>query len=411
MDKAKKEKSPSACGCDATQPKGPKTPPALEMLPIYQKTPASEADEPCCGPPAGPRSSVDEQPGYTLCDFVDGFLTTPAGRVPQIKCRLNLPDKLGSLRVRLGVGRNDYMVAPGLYAIGRPDAQAPVLVTANYKLTFDHLRMQLAETSAWVLVLDTRGINVWCAAGKGTFGTQEVIQRVKVTQLSKVVNHRKIILPQLGAPGVAARKVKEACGFEVVWGPVRAADLPTFIDAGLRADEPMRRVTFTLAERLVLVPVELSIMRKYIMYALFAIFLLSGIGTPLFSVSLAVERGLLAALLCLVGIVAGCAVVPFLLPWIPGRAFAFKGTLVGLVGSALVVWAMRDSVYLSLWPSVALVLFATAISSYAAMNFTGTTPFTSPTGVEKEMRRAIPIQLAAVIIAAGLWVGSGFLGV
>lgn len=397
----------SLCGCDVSQPKESTETSSMEMLPLYQ-APVPEDDIPCCGPPAGPPSSADDQPGYVLCDFVDGFLTTPAGRVPQIKSRLNRWDQLGTFKVRLGAGRNDYKVAPGLYAIGRPDAASPVLVTANYKLTFDHLRKHVAGATVWVLVLDTRGINVWCAAGKGTFGTQEVIQRVQITQLAKVVNHRKIILPQLGAPGVAAHKVKKGCGFEVVWGPVRVQDVPAFLDSSLNADVPMRRVTFTLIERLVLVPVELSLMRKSLLWTLLAIFLLSGIGTHLFSISLALERGMLAALLCLVGIVAGCALVPLLLPWIPGRAFAFKGALAGMSTSIFAVLAMRANVHISLWPAVALVLFATAISSFGAMNFTGTTPYTSPTGVEKEMRRAIPFQLAAVVMAAGLWVGSGF---
>jgi hypothetical protein len=380
---------------------------SLEMLPLY-KAPVATDDAPCCGPPAGPASSVYERPGYALCDFVDGFLITPAGPVPQIKTRHERQDQMGTFMVRLGIRRNDYKVAPGLYAVGRPDAQAPVLVTANYKLTFDHLRRHLAKTTAWILVLDTRGINVWCAAGKGTFGTREVIQRVQESQLTQVVSHRKIILPQLGAPGVAAHKVKKGCGFEVVWGPVQAKDLPAFLRAGFKADEPMRRVTFTFTERLVLVPVELSLMGKYFLWTVLTVFLLSGIGTHLFSISMALERGLLAMTFCLVGMVAGCALVPLLLPWIPGRAFAFKGFVVGLVAGILGVVAMRASIHISLWPATALVLVATAISSYAAMNFTGTTPYTSPTGVEKEMRRAIPLQLGAVLLAAGLWVGSAF---
>lgn len=401
------ENSPSACGCGASKPAADTTHAPLEMLPIFQEQ-APVDDEPCCGPPAGPPSSVHERPGYTLCSFVEGFVATPVGRVPQVQTTLDRKDHLGAVRVRLGLGRDEYKVPPGLYAIGQPDAEAPVLITANYKLTFDHLRCQLEGKSVWLLVLDTRGINVWCAAGKGTFGTQEVIKRVQVSQLAKVVNHRKIILPQLGAPGVAARQVKNGCGFEVLWGPVRVQDLPAFLSNGLKADDSMRRVTFTTWERLVLVPVEIYLMKKYLLWTLLAIFVLSGIGRNVFSFSLALERGLLATLLCMVGVIAGCAIVPLLLPWIPGRAFAFKGTLAGLLTGSLAVVALPDNVYLSMWPAIALVTLATAISSYAAMNFTGTSPYTSPSGVEKEMRRAIPIQLAAVVVAVGLWVGSGF---
>ena len=42
------------------------------------------------------------------------------------------------------------------------------------------------------------------------------------------------------------------------------------------------------------------------------------------------------------------------------------------------------------------------------MNFTGSTPFTSPTGVEKEMRMAIPAQVGAVLLAAVIWITAAF---
>ena len=65
-------------------------------------------------------------------------------------------------------------------------------VTANYKLSFDALRSQLADLDAWILVLETNGINVWCAAGKGTFGTDELVHRIRECQLEKVVKTRNL---------------------------------------------------------------------------------------------------------------------------------------------------------------------------------------------------------------------------
>lgn len=369
---------------------------------------AAADDAPCCGPPAGPPGSVHEKPGYRLCGFVEDFLDTPVGPVPRVRTRLTRSDVWGTLRVRTGIGRNDYKVAPGLYSLGRPDAAAPVLVSANYKLSFDHLRSRMIGIDAWVLVLDTRGINVWCAAGKGTFGTREIINRVHQTRLNQVVDHRKLILPQLGAPGVAARQVKKGCGFEVIWGPVRAADLPAFLAAGSVAADGMRRVTFSMADRMVLVPVELILARKPLMWTLLAVFLLSGIGPGYFSFSRAWERGLLAVVACAAGILSGCVAVPFLLPWIPGRAFAFKGALAGLAAGLAVVVLAAASPFVTIMSAAVLFILATVVSSFLAMNFTGTTPFTSPSGVEKEMRRAIPLQVAAVLLAAGLWIAAAF---
>ena len=401
-----KEAHPTcACGTGETTTGEPPAP--MEMLPMFDG-PLEASDEPCCGPPAGPPSSIHEKPGYHLCSFVKEFLATPAGQVPAVKTEMAKDDWLGTFRVRVGIGRNDYKVAPGLYAVGKPGPDAPVLVTANYKLSFDHVRKHLSGNDAWIVVLDTRGINVWCAAGKGTFGTQEVIRQVKQTRLSEVVNHTKIILPQLGAPGVSAPKVKKGCGFEVVWGPVRAEDLPAFLAAGQKADERMRRVTFTTTERMVLAPVEISLARKPILWAFLAIFILSGIGSGIFSFTAAWERSLIAATGCIAGIIAGCLLVPLLLPWIPGRAFAVKGTLAGAVFGLLALAVWHSSPYLMFSSGLALVLLTTTVSSFLAMNFTGTTPFTSPSGVEKEMRKAIPLQIVAVVLAAGMWIGAAF---
>lgn len=417
-----KEETQQACQCGKTASPSDAGKPAVEPFPIYKEPAVSDGcfeksadtgligdpDEPCCGPPAGPPSSPQERPGYAICHFVNGFLDTPVGKVPQIKPSLSLRDRLGSLAVRLSLGRDNYKVAPGLYAIGAPGTDSPVLVTANYKLSFDHLRRHLGGQNLWALVLDTRGINVWCAAGKGTFGTAELVRQVQRTGLANVVHHRKLILPQLGATGVAGAEVKRSCGFEVTWGPILAADIPAFMDAGFKATESMRRVTFTLKERLVLVPVELFIIRKPLLWTLLAIFLVSGIGGHVFSLTVAWERGLLAIAACLAGVAAGCVVAPLLLPWLPGRAFAVKGVVTGAGLGGLLLGVLRANPHIALMSASALLLTAVAVSSYLAMNFTGSTPFTSPSGVEKEMRRAIPLQLAAVVIAAGLWLGAAF---
>ena len=189
-------------------------------------------DEPsCCGPSqGGPGPAPVDSAGWTI-----GTVETPAGAVSQVATRLSRSDRLGAIAVRLGIRRMGYAVAPGLYAAGSPGEQSPVLVSANYKLSFDHLRRELGGLDAWILVLDTKGVNVWCAAGKGTFGTDEIVGRVEESHLSQVVGHRALIVPQLGAPGVAAHEVKELSGFRVVYGPVRASDISAFLAAGMKA--------------------------------------------------------------------------------------------------------------------------------------------------------------------------------
>lgn len=177
-------------------------------------------------------------------------------RILPTTSQLNASNRWDHFLARIGYRRGDHRVEPGLYALGSPTPEAPVFVTANYSLSFDALRAALDGVDAYILVLDTKGINVWCAAGKGTFGTDEIVTRVHATGLKNVVRHRRLILPQLGAPGVAAHEVKKRTGFLVEYGPVRAADLLEYLKTHTATPE-MRRVQYTLADRLVLVPVEL----------------------------------------------------------------------------------------------------------------------------------------------------------
>src|SRR5512133_152406 len=166
-------------------------------------------------------------------------------------------DVLGGWKARWGIGRMHYKISPGLYRVGQPNADSPVLVTANYKLTVDKVRKELGGLDVWLLVLDTKGVNVWCAAGKGTFGTDELVRRAQAVNLKDIVKHRNLVLPQLGATGVAAHEVKRATGFSVHYGPVRAQDIKAYLAAGMKATPAMRRVTFNWKERIVLTPVEI----------------------------------------------------------------------------------------------------------------------------------------------------------
>jgi hypothetical protein len=324
--------------------------------------------------------------------WVTGSVSTPSGRVLNVASSLTLADTLGSWKVRWGINRMNYYVNPGLYCTGNPDSNSPVLVTANYKMSFDSLRKELSGLSAWILVLDTKGINVWCAAGKGTFGTKEIIDRIDKVKLSSVVSHRTIILPQLGAPGISAHEVAKHSGFKVVFGPVRARDVKAFIATGLKADREMRTVNFPFIDRLVLTPIELISALKPTLIIFGVLFILNAIGFGHFGFT---------DLYAFIGaILAGTVLTPILLPWLPGRAFAFKGWILGLLWSLSVNW-------LSGWPSIPLygwlgsiayTLILPAVSAYLAMNFTGCSTYTSFSGVKREMQIAVPLILISTAL-------------
>jgi len=327
-----------------------------------------------------------------------------------VAAELSSADRRGTLRARLGVGRMRYAMKPGLYAVGNPTAESHVLVTANYKMSFDHLRRELSGRDAWILVLDTKGINVWCAAGKQTFSTAEIVNRVKTTRLHEIVSHRTLVLPQLGAPGVAAHAVKSRSGFRVVYGPVRAADLPAFLDAGMKATAEMRQVTFPIGQRLALVPLEMVIWPRFLAFIPVVFLICGGLGSGGYSLDAVLAAGVRAVLLCLLAFVGGTIVVPALLPWIPGRAFSVKGAVVGLaMAIGLIAFSWHDPVTMSWRLDIAAwCLLMPAIASFFGMNFTGASTYASLSGVKAEMRIAVPAQIAAVAVGFVMWVVARF---
>ena len=275
-------------------------------------------------------------------------------------------------------------------------------------MSFDRLRSSLPGGDVWILVLDTKGINVWCAAGKGTFGTEELVKRIETSGLKEIVSHRLVILPQLGAPGVAAHMVKKLSGFGVRYGPIDAEDLLAYMDADFKATREMRIKTFALKERAVLIPVELVETLKPSLLIVPLLFLFGGIGGPFGYWVNALHDGSFAALAFLSAVVGGTVINPLLLPYLPGRAFSTKGLWLGAV-VAVVILSLQEH-DLSIWAGrlgiLAWLLIIPAVTAYLAMNFTGCSTYTSLSGVNKEMRWALPLEIAMGGSGLLIWVAS-----
>jgi len=367
------------------------------------------SEQKCCGGPAtkiqikGKNTTQDNNFSPNTNDTLKTIMTTNA--------KLEPADILGNIGVRLGYRRSNYMVMPGIYKIGNPDKESLVLVTSNYKLTFDNLRCELTDLNAWILALDTNGVNVWCAAGKGTFGTEELINKINQTDLKNIVSHNKLILPQLGAPGICAHEVLQKTGFKVIYGPVYARDIKKFIADGYKKTPEMSTVTFNFKERLTVISVDLILSWKIIFLILVAIalvdipdsvqllkaaekkFALSDSQSTsiqfIFFHSL-IKQITIDFLPYLGAIIAGCVATPILLPYLPFRAFSLKGAICGAIWSLIII----NTYNLTLIPAIAKFLIITTISAYFAMNFTGATTFTSQSGTEFEIKKAFrPILL------------------
>jgi len=326
-----------------------------------------------------------------------------------VPTQLSLADQLGSWKARWAIGRMKYVVEQGVYVVGNPDSNSVVLVSANYKMSLDRLRSELTDLDAWILVIDTKGINVWCAAGKGTFGTDEIVQRIETVKLAEVVDHRRLVLPQLGAPGVSAHEVKRRSGFSVTYGPVRAEDLPAFLSAGMKATKEMHRVRFPLSARAVLIPVELVMGTKHIMLFAACFLLLAGLGRRGYSGSLVLSEGLAGVILIFAAYLAAIIGGPVLLPWLPGRSFSIKSLWIGLAAAAAIaLYSFNISLFDDRFTLIAWLLIVPAICSFFVMNFTGTSTYTSLSGVKREMRIAVPLQLICAAVGLGLWLAGRF---
>jgi ubiquinone/menaquinone biosynthesis C-methylase UbiE len=216
-------------------------------------------------------------------------------------------------------------IAPGLYVVGRPDPESPVLVTGNFDLTVRRLVQAIdGKLKAWVLIVDSAGINIWCAAGGGFLSAEKVIGALRVSELGEIVHHHDLVLPQLCANGVDGWRIRKESGWDIHWGPVRAEDLPEYLASGRVKTEVMRYVRFPLKDRLEMVTVTLGFYGLLILVPV-AIFWRSLFWSLLFS---------------LVGLSYFYAAIH---PWLPGRDGLLKSVplaLIALAGLAtyIVLW-------------------------------------------------------------------------
>lgn len=350
-----------------------------------------------------PKSIVYDRKTSDLTDieypFIIGYTESACGRIPLVSPHLSIQDWIGTAKVRTGFNRDTYRVVPGLYGIGRPTSDSPVLITGNYKLTFDALRSSLPGQDAWILIIDTHGINVWCAAGKGTFSTDNVIRSMAKSRLSRLVTHRTVILPQLAAPGVSAPKVSGTTGFKAVFGPIRASDIPKFLSTGMQATPAMREVSFDWKERLVLTIIEVDHAWKIALITA---------GLSLASVLpylISAPQALFGALaftwtIYLLGIFTGTVLVPWALPVIPFRSFILKGYAAALPVALLMIPGVLPGTAMTPLGLTGLWLCAASVSAWQSLNFTGSTVYTGHSGVRREI--ALGIRPMALVFALGL---------
>ncbi len=247
-------------------------------------------------------------------------------------------------------------VRTGLYMIGNPTPESPVLVTGNFDLTVRRVVKAIdGKVNVWLLVADSAGINVWCAAGGGYFSAEKVIAAVKSSRLEEVVRHHALILPQLCANGVDGWRIRKEIHWGVHWGPAKARDIPAYLDANRKKTDAMRWVRFPLKDRLEMVTVTLGFYGLLILLPVFIFW------RPMFW----------PITFSIVGLSYFYAIVH---PWLPGRDGLYKSiplSLIALAGLLVytTVWNPLPAVDLFHW-----MVILTGLSVFTGAELQGMSP-------------------------------------
>ena len=163
--------------------------------------------------------------------------------------------------------RKTLCVEPGLYFTGNNyDINTPLLTTGNNLLTVFMVWRAIRNRNLRILIVDTEGINVWCASGKGQFSAERIME-----QIDRYPDHiisedtATLILPKLSLSGVSLAKLRKY-GIKAKIGPVYASELPAYLDEIPFKNRNKDVFRFSLKDRLfTLLPTLLQMIK----YALF----------------------------------------------------------------------------------------------------------------------------------------------
>ncbi len=284
----------------------------------------------------------------------------------------------------------------GFYSFNGADADSPVLVTTDYYMTafrvIDSIERQ--GIACHLLVVNGKGINVWCGSRGGHVDTDSVLAALEDFDVAEKVSHKKLILPQLIASGVSKAELAKH-GWRAEFGPVEIEDVGEFIKNGNKKTPEQSMVTFDLNHR-----VEENFGHLVFETALFLImtpifWILGFLGGPLLSWS---SYWLSIFPFVLLGTYVLGTFMALVDPKMPTTSGLVRGVITGLV--ALVVFKMSLMVILSvplIWTdATGLTIFG--LSMFVGFNWGGATPFLG----EDQMIRDIIVGLVGLVFLFAL---------
>ncbi len=291
---------------------------------------------------------------------------------------------LRSARCLLG-GQIDHVpVEPGLYEAGNPGPTSPVIVTANYDYTYIKVMSDLDRQGidAWVLCVDSRGINVWCAARGGDFGNSQLEEAVQATNIADLSRSTVLLLPQLSAGGIESPKLSKnttAFPFSVRFGPVWSKDIKHFIeDKPAKKPDCMKLAKFSAFHRSRAALTHFTFSIRKIFWIPLLVLLGAFAFTRIWAFAMFSAGMFLSILLINLLFVIAFPVVNFT------RRFILKGIILGLIHvlvMGMVSWFVLGASLMSIaWDTC----FHFWIAFFSTMSFSGYTFDTSPREIGAE---------------------------
>lgn len=285
-------------------------------------------------------------------------------------------------------------IKPGLYPIGSPNEEDPILVTSNYYVTYKRVITSLKAQSikAWILVVDTKGVNVWCSAAGGIFTAEKIISQIEATNLSEFISHKNLILPQLSAAGIDHLILQKA-GWDTKFGPIDINDLGEYLLNQYQKTPKMSQIEFPLQKR-----IENTISHNcFISLILLPLILLIDIlAHPIAFLRPWADWLLPNILFLLLYIWIFGLLFGIIYPILPFKSGFLKGIIISIIIAPICALLFFNNSNLDLFMSVSTLLFySTAIST----DFDGFTPLYGMDFFEKDL---IILAVFSIIIVLGL---------
>jgi len=118
----------------------------------------------------------------------------------------------------------------GIYEIGGPNENSPVLITSNFSLTYFIVSGEIenSKVPTWLLVMDTEGLSVMTAWAAGKFVADAIGAFVKKIGIADKVKHKKLVIPGYAAAEAGGLE-EEMPGWQIMVGPRDGAHIPAYL--------------------------------------------------------------------------------------------------------------------------------------------------------------------------------------